>query len=235
MQITFEHSHNDAASTYTYFFKPERQVDYIPGQFVEVTISHDDSDSRGTKRWFTLSSSPDQKLISITTRIQSENGSSYKRALQSLKRGDQISISDPMGDFVMPKLTDTPLIFVAAGIGITPYLSMLQWLAETDETRPIKFLQAVTSEDDIAFQDIFDDAKQHATIVVSNPTDAWGGERGHITAEMILGLETPTDDSLVYISGPEQLVEQMTKDLQAAGLRKSQIVGDYFPGYAEEK
>lgn len=234
MQITFHHVRQDAGQIYSYFFKPERPVAYTAGQFIELTLPHDEPDGRGIRRWFTLSSSPTQELVSITTRVISEKGSSFKQALSSLKPGDAVTISDPMGDFVLPKQVATPLIFVAAGIGITPFLSMLQWLRDTKESRPIKLIQSLSTEDDIAFQDIFDDAKQHATIVVSQPTSAWGGERGHINAEMILGIESPSEDSLVYVSGPEAMVEKLTEELQAAGLRQSQIVGDYFPGYPSE-
>lgn len=234
MQLTFEHSSAETADIHTYYFKPESPIHFTAGQFIELTVPHDNADKRGTKRWFTLSSSPTDDLLAVTTRIAERDGSSYKLALQSLKPGDGVTASAPMGDFVLPKLIQTPLVFVAGGIGITPFLSIFKWLAATGEDRPIKFIQAVRSEDDIAFQDTLDAADQHATIVISEPTAAWGGERGHVTAEMIVGLEEPTPDTLVYVSGPEQLVENLMTQLKAAGLRKDQLIGDYFPGYPAE-
>ena len=234
MKLTYETTTEDTATVATFFFAPEQQLSYTAGQFVEVTIPHDNADNRGTKRWFTLSSSPTDDKISITTKFATENGSTFKQALRSLVSGDVITISDPMGDFVLPKLVQTPLVFIAGGIGVTPFLSIFQWLKATNEERPIKFLLAVANEDEIGFQDIFESAKQHATIVVSQPSPAWGGERGHLSAEMILGLEQPTDDTFVYISGPESLVENLTHDLIKAGLNKHQVVGDYFPNYPAE-
>ena len=234
MQITFDHFEDNTPTISSFYFTPEQPVSYTAGQFIELTIPHDQADQRGTKRWFTLSSSPTDDKISITTKFTSENGSSFKQALRHLKSGEVLTISDPMGDFVLPKLVQTPLVFVAGGIGITPFLSIFQWLKATHEERPIKFLQAVSNEDEISFMGILDDIKQHATFLVSQPSAAWGGERGHLSAEIILGLEKPTDDTLVYISGPESLVETLTKDLIAAGLNKNQIVGDYFPNYPAE-
>lgn len=234
MQIIFDHVEDNTPSVKTFFFTSERPVAYTAGQFVELTIPHDTPDSRGTKRWFTLSSSPTQPKLSITTKFAANNGSSYKRAMLALKSGTKVTVSDPMGDFVLPKLVQTPLVFVAGGIGVTPFLSIFKWLKDSGEQRPIKFLQAVSNEDEIGFQDIFDDIKQHATIIVSQPTAAWGGERGHLGAQLILGLEEPAADTIVYISGPESLVEKLTKDLLATGLNKHQIVGDYFPGYPSE-
>ena len=234
MKLIFEHATDNTPTVSTFQFVPERPVSFTAGQFVEVTIPHDQADSRGTKRWFTISSSPSDEKISITTKFAAEDGSSFKEALRSLQPGDSITISDPMGDFVLPKLVQTPLVFVAGGIGITPFLSIFQWLKTSNEARPIKFLQAVSNEDEIGFQDIIEASKQHVTTIVSQPSAAWGGQRGHLTAEMILGLEQPTDDTLVYISGPESLVDTLTHGLIKAGLNKHQIVGDYFPNYPSE-
>jgi ferredoxin-NADP reductase len=231
MIATFDHAQVEADTIATFYFRPERPVQYTAGQFIELTLNHNSPDGRGTKRWFTLSSSPTQELISITTKFAASKGSSFKKALRKLQPGQEVIISDPMGDFVLPKLVQTPLIFVAAGIGVTPYHSMLQWLADTGESRPIKMLVGVRDENEIIFQPAYDAANQHVTIVVSDPSAAWGGQRGHLTAELIVGLEKPSDDTLVYVSGPEELVETLQQDLIKSGLRKNQFVGDYFPNY----
>jgi ferredoxin-NADP reductase len=131
----------------------------------------------------------------------------------------------------LPKLIQTPLIFVAGGIGITPFHSILKWLTATHEQRPIKFIYAVRVEDEIIFQETFDDAKQHVTVLVGEPSDTWGGEHGQLSAELILGLEKPSDDTLIYLSGPEPMVEKLSKSLHHTGIAQRQIVGDFFPGY----
>lgn len=234
MEITLDQVVQNAKNIATFYFKPEKPVIYTAGQFVELTLPHKNPDNRGIKRWFTLSSSPTSEKISITTKFSEHSSSTFKLALSKLAVGDKLSLSEPMGDFVLPKLIQTPLIFVAGGIGITPFLSMLQWLTQTHEARPIKLLQAVATEDEIAFQDILDAAGQHATIVVSDPSPAWGGEHGHLSAEMIIGLKQPSDDTLIYVAGPEPLVETLTKDLIKTGVKKNQIVADYFPGYPSD-
>jgi ferredoxin-NADP reductase len=122
---------------------------------------------------------------------------------------------------------------VAGGIGITPFHSILNWLADTKEIRPIKLLYGVRNEEEIIFQETFDKAGIPVTYVVSTPSSSWGGERGRITAEMIMGLGQPSEDTLVYVSGPEPMVEALEKDLPAAGLDKKQFVGDYFPNYSQ--
>jgi ferredoxin-NADP reductase len=231
MQVELVKTQHEAANIVTFFFKPEKPLHYTAGQFIELTVPHDSPDDRGIKRWFTLSSSPTDEYLTITTKFVPEGGSTFKQALRFLDPGDTLTMSDPMGDFVLPKLIQTPLVFVAGGIGITPFHSMLSWLGSTKETRPIKLIYGVRNEEEIIFQDTFEKAGQHATIVVSDPSSAWGGERGRINAEMVLGLTDLTDDTLIYVSGPEPLVESLGRDLKKAGVQSRQLVLDEFPNY----
>ena len=231
MKATFHDSIEEASNIRTFRFKPERPVDFVAGQFTELFLPHDDADDRGIKRWFTISSAPFDEYLTITTKL-SENSSTFKQTLQTLKPGDEVTLAEPMGDFVLPRDNAIPVIFVAGGIGITPYHSILSWLAaEDDEYRNIKLLYAVNSEDEIIFQDTFHKADINPTIVVSNPSSEWGGERGRITADHILKLTEPAKDSLIYISGPEPMVESLRDDLINLEFPKTNIVGDYFPNY----
>lgn len=234
MTVVFDHSREEAGNIRTFFFKPERTVHYTAGQYIELTHKHPHPDNRGNSRWFTLSSAPTDELLSITTKHADERGSTFKESLWRLQPGDALHMSDPMGDFVLPKLIQTPLIFVAGGIGITPFHSILEWLATTGEERPIKLIYGVRNEDEIIFQDTFDRAKVHATIIVSNPSASWGGERGRLNAELVLGLGQPSEEALVYVSGPEPMVETLEKDLKKSGLAKNQLVLDFFPNYSPD-
>lgn len=231
MKITFDHSREEAENIRTFLFKPEQKIHFTAGQFAEWTIKHKNPDNRGQRRWFTISTSPNDNLVGFTTKLDQDRKSTFKSHLSKLQPGDQIDISQPMGDFVLPKLIQTPLVFVAGGIGITPFYSILQWLAETKEERDIKMIYGVNNEDEIVFQDTFDLSRVQPTIVVSNPSSAWGGERGLISAELIMDLAKPSEDTLVYVSGPEPMVEKLETDLKKAGLDKKQFVGDFFPNY----
>lgn len=225
-------SQAEAANITTFCFKPEEPVYYTAGQFAEWTLKHAKPDSRGIKRWFTISSSPTEELVTITTKF-ADKPSSFKTALRNMKPGDEITMSEPMGDFVLPKLIQTPLIFVAGGIGITPFHSILSWLTATKETRPIKLIYGVNNEDEIVFQETFDKAGFTPSIIVKEASPAWGGERGALSAEMITGLAQPNEDALIYVSGPEPMVEKLEADLKSVGLKSSQFVGDFFPNYTE--
>lgn len=224
MKVVFDHAETESANIKTFFFKPSRPVSYEAGQFTELTLP-------GVGRhWFTLSSAPEDPLLTITSKIGTPP-SSFKQTLWALPPGETVTMAQPMGDFILPKDETRPLIFVAAGLGITPFHSIFRHLANVHASRPIRFLYAVSRERDIIFQDAFAKINLHATIFVAEPTPAWGGEHGHITADQIINFGRPADDSLIYIAGPEPMVEQLRKDLMTKKIASDQIVGDYFPGY----
>src|SRR5438128_2636442 len=138
MKVVFDHTQETIASSIkSFWFKPTRPVHYTAGQYIELKLPHDKPDNRGERRWFTLSSYPTEPLLSITTKF-TDPGSSFKRALLDMKQGQIINMSDPMGDFVLPKDDTIPLIFVAGGIGVTPVRSMIKWLSDKAEKRDIK-------------------------------------------------------------------------------------------------
>lgn len=232
MKATFVTRQQLTGTIVSFSFKPAQDFTFTAGQFIELTLTGHEENGAPAKRWFTISSSPHEELITITTRLGEASHTPFKRALNNLQPGDEVAMSEPMGDFVLPMLMQTPLVFIAGGIGITPFHSILSWTAHTGEQRPIKMIYGVHTEDDIIFQDTFDTAKQHVTVVVKDPSSAWGGERGDITGRMIVGLENPSPETLFYVSGPEPFVQHVQKELEATGISSQQIILDEFQGYA---
>lgn len=237
MQVTFDHSEPQASNIVSFHFKPEKPLRYTAGQFIEIRLPHENVDDRGNKRWFTLSSAPTEDLLSVTTKFADESsgrgGSSFKQALRSLKPGAGVEMSQPMGDFVLPKDPSIPLIFVAGGIGCTPYRSIIKWLADSGEKRDIHLLYGVRTADEIVFRDIFESYATKLDIAVKNPDENWKGLTGSLSGECILELAGDASGKLIYISGPEPMTEAFDKDLKRLGVNKKHIVTDFFPGYAE--
>jgi ferredoxin-NADP reductase len=234
MRVHLDHTNQEAANIRTFWFRPEKPISYIAGQYIELTLKHDNPDERGEKHWFTLSSPPGHDLVSITTKYAGDDKSStFKKALFHLEPDAELAMSEPMGDFVLPKDASIPLVFVAGGIGLTPFHSIFEWLADHGEHRDITFMYGVRSEEEIIFQNTFERAGVHATIIVSEPSDTWGGERGELSAELVLGLAKPSDSALIYLSGPEPMIENLEKQFKAADIKASQLVTDFFPGYTK--
>lgn len=228
MQAVFDGRQEEAPGIWTFYFKPQQTFTYTAGQFVELTLK---VAGHSRSHWFTLSSSPSEDHLAITTRVPAKHSSAYKHALTALSQGDSLRISDALGAFVLPKLLQTPVLFIAGGMGITPVRSMVKWLADTGEKRPLQLVYAVRIEDDILFQDLVELADPRPTYVVNKASSAWGGERGELTAEMVMSLKQPSDETLVYVSGPEPFVDQIAQDLKHAGIKPAHIVLDEFQGY----
>ncbi len=235
MRIVFDHREQVTPTIWTFAFRPDKPLHYIAGQYAEIQLPHSNPDSRGEQRWFTISSAPGDALVRITTKLTEKDGSSFKHALLALRPGAVLNISEPMGDFVLPKDTSIPLIFVAGGIGITPMYSMVKWLHETGEQRPITLLHTVQSAGDLIFVDLFRTYDLAFVPIVSRASKDWQGETGTLTGERIMKFAGPAHaaNGLFYFSGPEPMVENLIAEIKRFGVAPHRIVMDYFPGYAE--
>jgi len=232
MKVVFDHAEEVAQSVKTLWFRPERPVRYIAGQFTEIHLPHEPADERGMRRWFTLSSSPTDPLISITTKFATSRASSFKRELARLKPGTTLHLADPMGDFVLPKNPQIPLLFVAAGLGITPVHSMIKWLLDSGERRQIHLIYAAAQLDELAFTPLFERYPLTFTPIIKRPPEGYRGQSGSITVERLLDLAPDDGRSLIYLSGPEAMTETFFRDLTARGISPDRLVTDYFPGYS---
>ncbi len=183
MKVVYDRSEQIADHIYSYYFSAPQKPHYVAGQFTELRLLHDDKDSRGDRRWYTLSSSPTEDHLAITTKFAAQNGSSFKLALSRLQPGAELDFASPMGDFVLPKDPSIPLTFVAGGIGVTPFRSMLRLLYGTNR------------EDEIAFRDELRSLGGSFKPVVAEPLSA-----GRILAEHGDG------EGYIYLSGPEPMI-----------------------------
>lgn len=232
MNVVFDHIEHTAHNVVTFWFKPERPVRYIAGQFTELYLPLDETDSRGARRWFTLSSSPTDTMVSITTKFAPHQSSAFKQHLKNLRPGATLKLADPMGDFVLPKDPAIPIVFVAAGMGITPVHSMIKWLKDTGQQRKVHLIYAVTDQEDLAFLPLFKAYKLTSfTPLIKHPAPDYAGEVGSLTTDRILQLVPDDGKSLIYLSGPELMVETFYKELPAKGIGAERLVTDYFPGY----
>jgi ferredoxin-NADP reductase len=231
VRIIFDHAEVVKPGINTFYFRPEGRLRYEPGQFIELYLPHTDFDERGERREFSLSSSPHEPLIAITTNFDFENGSTFKRELRKLKPGEAVAVNEPMGDFVLPKDTSIPLVFVAAGIGSAPYASIVKSLLASDERRTIQLIYSVSRPDDFLFMDEWQAYGLDFVPIVTRPDAAWAGLTGRLDAARIIELAGPLPQKLTYLAGPQSMIEPIFNDLLATGLTRSQVLLDYFSGY----
>ncbi len=208
------------------------------GQYMEWTLPLPQSDNRGNRRYFSIASSPTESELMIAARFYPRS-SRYKEELSSMKCGDPIVAAELSGDFVLPRDPKVPLLFIAGGIGITPFRSMVKYLVDTGEKRDIVLFYSNYGPDEIVFRDVFERAQQELGLkVVYTLTDDsripadWCGQRGFIDEKMIRDEVPDIDRRLVFVSGSPGMVDTMKRVLRSAGIRRRNIRSDYFPGYS---
>lgn len=232
LRLQFLRKKEVGKQTIEYTFMPDRALTYTPGQYLEWTLPHEDVDERGIRRYFTISSAPGEKELSFAVR-HNEKQSTWKQELENITPNDTLYATQCAGDFV---LRDAPhYIWIAGGIGITPFISMIRNAEKSNATIPATLFYCNKTKDDIAFLEEIANAKKHGVTVVhvlDTKTSDMDHEIGFITEDMIGKYIPKWNTAIIYISGSSGMVDAYKKLLQDMKVPHKQIVTDYFPGLA---
>ncbi|OGE65064.1 hypothetical protein A3I48_02790 [Candidatus Daviesbacteria bacterium RIFCSPLOWO2_02_FULL_36_7] len=210
-----------APDIYEFVFDVDKKFNFLPGQYMEWTLSNK-PDSRGNRRYFTIASAPTEKNLHIGVKFYPDS-SNFKRTLIFLSPGDEIIAGQLSGDFILPEDSTKKLVFIAGGIGITPYRSMIKYLQDISQKRDIILLYSSKKESDFVYKDILNYVK---TIYVAT-------EKGQYIDETMIKKQIPDfKDRIFYISGPHSMVDAFEKTLKEMGVSGQQLKVDFFPGYA---
>lgn len=223
--------------------------EYAAGQYAYFNLDDVVGDNKGPTRQFTISSSPTENFIMLSTKIRSE--SPYKQRLSTLEVGDKVKASKPEGEFVLPADYSKPIIFLSGGIGVTPFRSIINYT--TDKQLPLKItmFDSNKNQQNILFKKEFDDLaalNENVKVIytlseegelsnnnnVSDSEKAWKGEKGRIDKEMILKyVDTDTlNNSTFYICGPPEMLKSMQSMLEKElEIPKERIKVEEFTGY----
>jgi ferredoxin-NADP reductase/Na+-translocating ferredoxin:NAD+ oxidoreductase RnfD subunit len=226
-----------ASNAWDFIFATNRKLAFTPGQYMEWTLGHEDPDSRGNRRYFTLASAPTENYLRLGVRFN-DPSSTYKQAMLAMDRGDEIIAGQLAGDFTLPRVRSQPLVFIAGGIGITPFRSMIKYLLDNHQQRPITLFYGAATVSDFAYQEIWDRAELKLgirTIRIVEKTDGmprgWAGLVGRIQPEMIRTYAPNYKKAIFYISGPNVMVDAVRPMLRKMGIPDGQIKTDFFSGY----
>jgi ferredoxin-NADP reductase len=223
MKLKLIKKQNELGNVKTFIFKPiGSSINWRAGQYLIYTLKHQNEDLRGNMRFFTISSAPFMKNPSITTKIFGKS-SSFKKALNNLKIGQTIEAKGPDGDFIINSIKRS-YVFIAKGIGITPFRSILLELSK--ENLDPKILLIYQNKDkNIVFK------KELDKLPLKNLKIKYliGKRIGKKTISSIKGFKNKN----YYVSGPESMVEATEKILDELGISKKNQYYDYFSGYKD--
>lgn len=224
--LRFQSKKEIAPNAYDFTFQPSQTFNFLPGQYMEWTLAFNKPDLRGNRRYFTLASSPLEKDVHLGIKFY-DSGSTFKKALLNMKAGDTIVGSQLSGEFTLPENPQIPLVFMAGGIGITPFRSMIKYMMERGEKRSITLIYSAKTEQDLAYKDLFEQAQKELEIMVIYQTDT----QGKVDKQLIKRVVPDLKNSIFYLSGPHGMVSSFEQILKATGIPSDHIKIDFFPGY----
>lgn len=225
---------NDAWSFY--FKRTGQERDFKPGQYYEMRLDIKNPDERGDSRVFTICSSPTEKeYVMFTTKIIE---SSFKKALLNLKLGTSVQFDGPWDDLDVDLGDFSPKIFLAGGIGITPFHSILKYCLDTNLNLPIILFASWQNHSEILFHDFFREAEKKLdafryvpTITQQFEDSDWDGERGRIDQSVIERHVVKKDLATYYIVGPERFLKGIEEMLLGMKISQEKIFAESFSGY----
>lgn len=221
-KLSFIRRVKNAEGIYSYVFSAPKNFHFRAGQYMQWTLSAPRSDSRGNRRYLTISSSPTEPELAFSVKLPPKP-STFKQHLESLKPGDNIFASYLAGSFILPDDPSKKLALVAGGVGITPFRSMIKSLVDSREQRDIAVLYSANKPEELAFQDLLAQAK---AVGLKNLSAA-----GLIDKATILKCLPDYKERTFYVSGPYLFVQSIKKTLNELGVAPAQVKTDYFPGY----
>jgi len=212
-------------------FHAARPFSFAPGQYLELDVPHRRPDARGTRREFSIVSAPED-LPEVRIAFKDGSQSSYKKALAAVEPGTTLAVTGVWGDFVLPSRPTAPVLLVAAGIGVTPFVSQVRHLIATGQRRDAVLVYIVSEPGELAFRDEI--AAGGIPVVVFSPEEprdlpagwTWAGP-DRVDAEALLRAVPDIAERAAYVSGPPRLISALAPALAKA----KSVTTDAFAGY----
>lgn len=214
-----------AKGTLHIVFETEQPVSFKPGQYFFVNLPIG-------KKQFSINNTPNQNILSLTTRL---TGSDFKNALNSLPIGSEIELGPIAGVFTLPETQDKPFVFIAGGIGITPFRSMLAYIKEQNLPYKVTLLYSNRDKSSTAYlEDLQNFAKENPNfklILTMTEDPTWTGEKRLVNSVFIKEYFPNVNDQRYFVVGPPGMVEAVEKSLKEAGVIEENIKEENFTGY----
>ena len=226
-----------AQGTMAFHFEKPAGFSFKPGQTVDVVLDGaQTAGDPGARHTFSLVSAPFQGQLVIATRMRD---SAFKRALKSLPTGAPVKLEGPFGSLTLHKDRARPAVFIAGGIGITPFMSMLRQAAKERSPQPLYLVYSNRRPEDAAFLAELqalerDNGNFHmlATMTeMGKSARKWDGATGLVDADLVQRLAGGLVSPVYYVVGPPAMVKAMQETLSRAGVDGEDIRVEEFYGY----
>ncbi len=225
-----------AEGTVAFHFQKPSGFTFKPGQAIDLILDAPELGEDSRRHAFSIVSAPHEADLTIATRMRD---SAYKRALATLQPGAAVAIDGPFGSMTLHNDVSRPACFIAGGIGITPFMSMLRHALKTHSPHRLTLIFASHRPEDAAFLaelETMARVNPHfrlvATMTAMDTSKAtWSGETRSIDAPFLGSILANSPNAIEYVVGPPALVAAVRKALIAAGVDEDDIRSEEFFGY----
>ena len=211
------------------------EVDFKPGQYFFVTLPYVGyRDERGLRRHITVVTSPNEKdVLGFATRMRD---SAFKRSLAELPVGAEVEVEAPTGRFALPDDSLRPLVFVAGGIGITVFRSMLRYIREEHLPYRVTLIYSNRDSASTAFLDELLELERELPelrlILTMTQDPSWNGERRKIDAPFLRHyLGDHLNGFTFMVAGPPAMTAGVQQALFEAGVKEENVIAERYSGY----
>lgn len=226
-----------AERTLAFQFEKPAAFAFKPGQYINLTLlDPPETDAEGNVRTFSIASAPGEQGLMVATRMRA---SAFKRVVAHMPLGTEMRLEGPFGNLTLHADTTRPAAFLAGGIGITPFRSILVHAAKARLPHRLFLFYSNRRPEDAAFLDELQALQREnsnytfiGTMTAMERSERrWLGETGHVDQAMLARVLKGVARPIFYIAGPPQMVSGLHAVVKGAGVSDGDIRTENFTGY----
>lgn len=226
-----------AEGTMGFYFAKPAGFQFKPGQYMDITlIDPPETDAEGNIRSLSIAAAPEEEHLLFATRMRD---TAFKRFLRVAAIDTEVKMEGPMGSFTLHNNASKPAVFLAGGIGITPFSSIVRHAAKAKLPHRLYLFYSNRRPEDAAFMDVLNQLEQEnpnfkfipSMSEMNKSTQKWAGETGFINQETLSRHLTALQGPIYYIAGPPAMVTAMRQMLTGAAVDEDDIRTEEFAGY----
>jgi ferredoxin-NADP reductase len=223
-----------AKGTLLVLFSVDGYPEYRPGNYFWVELpDRGREDEKGLRRHISLVTSPTERgVVGLATRVRD---TAFKQTLAELEVGDEVEVEEPKGSFLLPEDTSAEYVFVAGGIGITVFRSMLRYIADEGLPYRVTLVYSNRDRESAAFLDELEELEQSVeglrVVLTMTDDDGWEGETRRIDAELLREHVGELQNKQFLVAGPPAMTEAVVDALHAASVPEDRVLAGKFSGY----
>ena len=234
MRATVAEKREVAKGTLLVLFAVDDYPAYRPGHYFWVELpdrGHDDD--KGLRRHISIVTSPTEPgVVGLATRLRD---TAFKQTLEELEVGDEVEVEEPKGSFLLPEDTGTRYVFLAGGIGITVFRSMLRYIADEGLPYDITLVNSNRDRESSPFLDELEELEGRIeglrVVLTMTDDDGWDGESRQIDEAMLRDQLGDLDGYTFMVAGPPGMAKAVEALLHEAGVAEERVLTDSFSGY----